>query len=250
MMNSIILGIMDYENLEKDIWQNRLAQKTENIFTIIFTIEALFKILAMGFFIGKGTYLRNLWNWLDFIVVVTSLLQFLPSMRNISGLRVFRLFRPLRNLTTVPSMRTLVGTLLQSMSQLSGILSLAIFFFLIFAILGVSLWTGKIHQRCWQLEQNPDTLEWINNWNTDLTSPALCRSDKNCGQNQVCDSYLKYLKDRNQNLEDGYWDRYEESLNWGITNFDNMPSAFLTIFQCITMEGWTSIMYIYMDAYN
>jgi len=39
-------------------------------------------------------------------------------------------------------------------------------------------------------------------------------------------------------------------LNWGITNFDNIFSAFLTIFQCITMEGWTVIMYIYMDAYN
>jgi hypothetical protein len=38
-------------------------------------------------------------------------------------------------------------------------------------------------------------------------------------------------------------------LNFGITNFDDIASAFLTIFQCITMEGWTKIMNIYQDAY-
>jgi len=31
--------------------------------------------------------------------------------------------------------------------------------------------------------------------------------------------------------------------NRGITNFDNFGLAMLTVFQCITMEGWTSIMY-------
>lgn len=31
--------------------------------------------------------------------------------------------------------------------------------------------------------------------------------------------------------------------NDGITNFDNIGYAMLTVFQCITMEGWTSIMY-------
>ena len=36
-----------------------------------------------------------------------------------------------------------------------------------------------------------------------------------------------------------YWD----GPNFGITNFDNMLYAMLTVFQCITMEGWTDIMY-------
>lgn len=43
-------------------------------------------------------------------------------------------------------------------------------------------------------------------------------------------------------------DIYE--LNYGVTNFDNIASAFLTIFQCITMEGWTKIMNIYEDAFT
>ncbi|KAA0198631.1 Voltage-dependent calcium channel type A subunit alpha-1 [Fasciolopsis buskii] len=37
----------------------------------------------------------------------------------------------------------------------------------------------------------------------------------------------------------GYW----EGPNYGITSFDNIGYAMLTVFQCITMEGWTEIMY-------
>ena len=31
--------------------------------------------------------------------------------------------------------------------------------------------------------------------------------------------------------------------NNGITNFDNFGLAMLTVFQCITLEGWTTVMY-------
>lgn len=31
--------------------------------------------------------------------------------------------------------------------------------------------------------------------------------------------------------------------NYGITSFDNIFFAMLTVFQCITMEGWTQILY-------
>lgn len=34
-----------------------------------------------------------------------------------------------------------------------------------------------------------------------------------------------------------------EGPNYGITNFDNIGLAMLTVFQCITMEGWTQMMY-------
>lgn len=51
-------------------------------------------------------------------------------------------------------------------------------------------------------------------------------------------------------MNDLYRDTEIESLNWGITNFDNLAYAFLTIFQCTTMEGWTTIMYIYQNSYS
>lgn len=36
---------------------------------------------------------------------------------------------------------------------------------------------------------------------------------------------------------------YWKGPNFGITNFDNILFAVLTVFQCITMEGWTDILY-------
>lgn len=36
--------------------------------------------------------------------------------------------------------------------------------------------------------------------------------------------------------------------NFGVTSFDNILSAWLTVFQCITLEGWTSVMYDAMDG--
>lgn len=31
--------------------------------------------------------------------------------------------------------------------------------------------------------------------------------------------------------------------NYGITNFDNLAASMLTVFQCVTMEGWTNVLY-------
>ena len=38
-------------------------------------------------------------------------------------------------------------------------------------------------------------------------------------------------------------DRWWIGPNFGITSFDNIGFAMLTVFQCITMEGWTNVMY-------
>ena len=47
-----------------------LQEITEQIFLLIFTIEALMKIVASGFVLHPGAYLRNGWNILDFIIIV------------------------------------------------------------------------------------------------------------------------------------------------------------------------------------
>lgn len=43
---------------------------------------------------------------------------------------------------------------------------------------------------------------------------------------------------------------YVESLNWGYTTFDNIFVAFLSIFQSITMEGWSNILYQVRQPHN
>jgi hypothetical protein len=40
----------------------------------------------------------------------------------------------------------------------------------------------------------------------------------------------------------------QELIDYGITGFDNLGIGILTIFQMITLEGWTKIMYNLMDS--
>lgn len=48
-----------------------------------------------------------------------------------------------------------------------------------------------------------------------------------------------------------YWsDSKIAELNYGLTNFDNVGNAFITIFQCIIGDGWSEVMHIYEDAYS
>lgn len=68
--------ICDSMNLEKPTAvTNRcfllFQEKTETYFLGIFCVEASLKILALGLVLHKGSYLRNVWNIMDFFVVVT-----------------------------------------------------------------------------------------------------------------------------------------------------------------------------------
>jgi len=152
--------MMDYTDKNNTSWRNKLVEYTEPVFTVIFTMECLIKITGTGLLIGQGTYLSDPWNWIDFLVVISGLLSSFPQMANVSGLRTFRLFRPLRSLSTLPNIRILIGTLLASVSQLGGVLSLALFFFLIFAILGVNLFAGLTHFRCRETSE-PVGGDWV-----------------------------------------------------------------------------------------
>lgn len=40
------------------------------MFAAIYTIEMILKIIAKGFALHKFAYLRDPWNWLDFVVVI------------------------------------------------------------------------------------------------------------------------------------------------------------------------------------
>ena len=47
----------------------------EVVFLFLYTGEMVLKILGLGFIMGEGSYLRDWWNVLDFIIVITSLLS-------------------------------------------------------------------------------------------------------------------------------------------------------------------------------
>ena len=46
----------------------------ETVFLVLYTTEMVLKILGLGFIFGKNAYLKDSWNVLDFVIVVTSLM--------------------------------------------------------------------------------------------------------------------------------------------------------------------------------
>ncbi len=46
----------------------------EYIFLALYSLEMIFKILGLGFLFNKGAYLRDPWNILDFVIVMSAYL--------------------------------------------------------------------------------------------------------------------------------------------------------------------------------
>jgi hypothetical protein len=65
---------------EYDTTWNDNMDITGYVMSVIFLLECILKIIAFGFIVHKNAYLRSSWNWLDFFVVLVSLLDFFPSL--------------------------------------------------------------------------------------------------------------------------------------------------------------------------
>lgn len=102
----------------------------------------------MGFIMSKGSYLRETWNQLDFLIVVCSLLELAIAGVDLSIIRIFRLLRTLRPLRFIShniSMKLVVTALLESLVAIINVGVVLIIVWLMFAILGVSLFGGKFY---------------------------------------------------------------------------------------------------------
>ena len=118
-------------------------------FTCLFSLEFLLKATSLGLLCGKGTYMRDCWNLLDLTIITFSLLDLSVSDINIPVIKVFRLLRalrPLRFISHNESMRIIVNALIESIGALANVAVVFCLFLLIFAILGVTLMSGKMYK--------------------------------------------------------------------------------------------------------
>uniref|UniRef100_A0A3B4EJ83 Voltage-dependent N-type calcium channel subunit alpha n=1 Tax=Pygocentrus nattereri TaxID=42514 RepID=A0A3B4EJ83_PYGNA len=192
---------------------------TEPYFIGIFCFEAGIKIIALGFVFHKGSYLRNGWNVMDFVVVLTGILATVGSDFDLRTLRAVRVLRPLKLVSGIPSLQVVLKSIMKAMVPLLQIGLLLFFAIVMFAIIGMEFYMGKFHNTCFK-----ETGEQAADYPCGTEPPSRL-----CPNGTVCREYWK-------------------GPNFGITNFDNILFAVLTVFQCITMEGWTDILYSTNDA--
>ena len=63
------LGAMDIFQYDYFILMITISLFFRVIFTAIYTFESATKVMGRGFIVAPFTYLRDAWNWLDFIVI-------------------------------------------------------------------------------------------------------------------------------------------------------------------------------------
>ncbi|XP_034724081.1 calcium channel, voltage-dependent, L type, alpha 1D subunit, a isoform X4 [Etheostoma cragini] len=231
---------------------NHDLETVEYAFLIIFTIETFLKIIAYGLVMHQNAYVRNGWNMLDFVIVVIGLFSVVlelltkeekveseaegegihPSMQghggkpggfDVKALRAFRVLRPLRLVSGVPSLQVVLNSIIKAMVPLLHIALLVLFVIIIYAIIGLELFIGKMHATCFIPGSDVIAEE----------EPAPCAISGHGRQCPINGSVCR----------EGW-----HGPNGGITNFDNFLFAMLTVFQCITMEGWTDVLYWMNDA--
>lgn len=221
LANMVFVSTWDPLDHDPNSSHNRLLDFSDLVFQCLFTVEMVVKILALGLIRPKDAYLRDNWNVIDGLLVVSGWVTLGSS--NISVGRLVRVLRPLRTISHVPGLKLIINSMLASIPQLLNVLGLCAFIFFMFGIVGIQLFGGKLSQRC-HFPGSPPT---VNDDDGQLCSTSGS-SGRQCpvvgGVQTVC-------------LDTG------TSVNYGITNFDNIGTAFLTIFQCITLEGWVDVMY-------
>ncbi|KAF0033695.1 hypothetical protein F2P81_013761, partial [Scophthalmus maximus] len=215
--NCIVLALEQHLPASDKTPMSERLDDTEPYFIGIFCFEAGIKIIAQGFAFHKDSYLRNGWNVMDFVVVLTGILATVGADFDLRTLRAVRVLRPLK---LVSGLQVVLKSIMKAMVPLLQIGLLLFFAILMFAIIGLDFYMDKFHRTCFRI----DTGEQAADFPCGLEAPA-----RTCANGTTCTEY---------------W----TGPNFGITNFDNILFAILTVFQCITMEGWVDILYHANDA--
>ncbi|XP_026827717.1 sodium channel protein para isoform X17 [Ooceraea biroi] len=214
-------------------------ESTEVIFTGIYTFESAVKVMARGFILQPFTYLRDAWNWLDFVVITLAYVTMGIDLGNLAALRTFRVLRALKTVAIVPGLKTIVGAVIESVKNLRDVIILTMFSLSVFALMGLQIYMGVLTQKC--IKNFPEDGSWGNltdeNWKRFVSNETNWYMDeaKNiplCGNISGAGQCLP-----------GYTclQGYGTNPNYGYTSFDTFGWALLSAFRLMTQDYWENL---------
>uniref|UniRef100_A0A4W6BXH2 Sodium channel protein n=1 Tax=Lates calcarifer TaxID=8187 RepID=A0A4W6BXH2_LATCA len=249
------------------------SKTVEYVFTGIYTFEATVKVLSRGFCIGSFTFLRDPWNWLDFMVISMAYVTEFVDLGNVSALRTFRVLRALKTITVIPGLKTIVAALIQSVKKMVDVMVLTVFALAVFALVGLQLFMGNLRHKCvrWPIETNETSFEFFNT--TSAFGDALSFNNT-MGINHTTYTnstfnFMEYI----ENTENHYYlEGSKDALlcgnssdagycpegytcmkagrnpNFGYTSFDSFGWAFLALFRLMTQDYWENLFQLILRA--
>ncbi|XP_031732911.1 calcium channel, voltage-dependent, P/Q type, alpha 1A subunit, b isoform X22 [Anarrhichthys ocellatus] len=222
-MSSIALAAED--PVSPDSPRNNVLRYFDYIFTGVFTFEMLIKMVVLGLFLHQGSYFRDLWNILDFIVVSGALVAFAftPSstrgsskgkdISTIKSLRVLRVLRPLKTIKRLPKLKAVFDCVVNSLKNVLNILIVYMLFMFIFAVVAVQLFKGRFF---------------------------FCTDESKEFERDCRGEYLVYERDEVK-AQKREWKKYD-------FHYDNVAWALLTLFTVSTGEGWPQVLKHSVDS--
>ncbi|XP_071749702.1 sodium channel protein para isoform X10 [Lepeophtheirus salmonis] len=224
---------------------NERIESSEVIFTAIYTFESATKVMGRGFILCPFSYLRDAWNWLDFIVITLAYITMGIDLGNLAVLRTFRVLRALKTVAIIPGLKTIVGAVIESVKNLRDVIILTVFSLSVFALLGLQIYMGVLTQKCihdfpwssippeergnysshiaWN-KFNLNSSNWY--WIEGRIDPVLCGNSSGAGE---CPDNYTCLQGFGRNP------------NYDYTSFDTFGWAFLSAFRLMTQDLWEDL---------
>ncbi len=166
LINAITLGLET---------SNTLVSKFGNVLTYIDKIAlSIFVIeLTIKLFVYRLSFFKNGWNNFDFIIVTIALI---PSSGPLSILRAFRIFRALRLLSVIPSMKKVIQAMFYAIPGIASVGTIILLIFYISAVLVTNLfgkkfenWFGTIGDSMYSLFQ----IMTLESWSMGIVRPVM-----------------------------------------------------------------------------
>uniref|UniRef100_A0AAQ6A5U3 Ion transport domain-containing protein n=1 Tax=Amphiprion ocellaris TaxID=80972 RepID=A0AAQ6A5U3_AMPOC len=141
LINTLSMGI-EYHEQPQELTD--ILEISNMVFTSLFSLEMLLKLLALGLF----GYIKNPYNGFDSIIVIISVWEIVGEAEGgLSVLRTFRLLRVLKLVRFLPALRRQLVVLMKTMDNVATFCMLLMLFIFIFSILGMHLFGCKFGLR-------------------------------------------------------------------------------------------------------
>lgn len=131
LFNAVVLGIQTIEGLGPDLMS--LLNMLDDLCLAIFCVELTLKLAGQ-----RLSFFRDGWNVFDFTVVAVALV---PASGPLAILRAMRVFRVLRLVTTVPSMRRVMNGMFAAIPGAASVAGVLLVMFYAAAIMATNFFS-------------------------------------------------------------------------------------------------------------
>ncbi|CAB4069401.1 CACNA1B [Lepeophtheirus salmonis] len=201
IMSSIALAAED--PVQENSRRNHILTYFDYVFTGIFAVEMILKVIDLGLIAHPGSYLRDVWNLMDALVVICASISFIfdmtgsskgQNLSTIKSLRVLRVLRPLKTIKRVPKLKAVFDCVVNSLKKRHKYLD--------------SLYSFSIYIRYGSKK-----------------TPEDCQGE----------FFVFFSETHPPSVMQRIWQKQK-------FDYDNVVSAMLTLFAVETTEGWPAVL--------